>query len=225
MSSPMVAAAAALTVPGGVLLGLAGCCALVNWWAVWVGNRKAEWVAKPATLTLLVAVAAVLTPADSGVRWWMLAGLVCSLAGDVFLMLPREQFVAGLASFLLGHIAYIVALTLQHESWGLTLVGIAAVVAALALVGWRILGAVRRGDDAAFAAPVVVYMAVISVMVIAAFGTAGAVAIIGAVLFYVSDATLAWNKFVRPFRAGRLAVMTTYHLGQVGLVLSLVHGG
>jgi uncharacterized membrane protein YhhN len=35
-------------------------------------------------------------------------GLVFSLAGDVFLMLPKERFVGGLVSFLLAHIAYII---------------------------------------------------------------------------------------------------------------------
>ncbi|MDQ2727613.1 MAG: lysoplasmalogenase [Actinomycetota bacterium] len=42
-----------------------------------------------------------------------------------------------------------------------------------------------------------------------------------AVLFYASDATLAWDRFVGPLRRGRLAVIVTYHLGQAGLVVSL----
>src|SRR5213080_3500470 len=39
----------------------------------------------------------------------ILIGLVFSLAGDVFLMLPRARFVAGLTSFLAAHIAYLFA--------------------------------------------------------------------------------------------------------------------
>jgi uncharacterized membrane protein YhhN len=179
-------------------------------------------VAKPATLTLLVAVAVVLTPLSSGVRAWFVVGLVLSLAGDVFLMLPRERFVAGLASFLIAHVAYVVGLCLAHDSWLLTAVGAAFVVGAMALVGRSVVGAVARGDEPAFKGPVVAYMTVISAMVVAAFGTGSLIAIVGAVLFYVSDAVLAWNKFVKPFRAGRIAVMVTYHLGQAGLVWSLV---
>ena len=49
-------------------------------------------------------------------------------------------------------------------------------------------------------------------------------AIGGAVLFYVSDATLAWNRFLEPRRFGPLAVMVTYHLAQAGLVGWLVTG-
>ena len=47
------------------------------------------------------------------------------------------------------------------------------------------------------------------------------VAIAGAVLFYASDGILGWNKFVQPVPHGRVAIMTTYHLGQIGLVLAL----
>ena len=47
-------------------------------------------------------------------------------------------------------------------------------------------------------------------------------AIVGAGLFYVSDALIAWNRFVAETRHGRVAIMVTYHLAQVGLVLSLV---
>jgi uncharacterized membrane protein YhhN len=46
--------------------------------------------------------------------------------------------------------------------------------------------------------------------------------ILGASLFYASDALIAWNRFVRETPHARLTVMVTYHLGQVGLVLSLV---
>ena len=44
----------------------------------------------------------------------------------------------------------------------------------------------------------------------------------GALLFYVSDATLGWNRFVAPSRGAQVAVMVTYHLAQAGLVLSLL---
>jgi len=63
------------------------------------------------------------------------------------------------------------------------------------------------------------------VMVIGAWGSAVALAVVGALLFYASDATLAWGRFVHEHRFGHLAVMTTYHLGQIGLALSLVSLG
>ena len=44
----------------------------------------------------------------------------------------------------------------------------------------------------------------------------------GATLFYASDALIAWNKFVREHGWGRLAIIVTYHVGQILLVLSLI---
>jgi hypothetical protein len=41
---------------------------------------------------------------------------------------------------------------------------------------------------------------------------------LGAILFYFSDIILAWNKFVKPVRNGRVMNMITYHLGQIALV-------
>ncbi len=70
--------------------------------------------------------------------------------------------------------------------------------------------------------PVVAYIAVISVMVVAAFGSLVPAAMVGAVLFFASDALIAWSKFVDPQPWMRLGIITTYHVGQLGLVLSLL---
>jgi uncharacterized membrane protein YhhN len=69
---------------------------------------------------------------------------------------------------------------------------------------------------------VAAYILVISVMVTMAIGTGDARAIVGASLFYVSDALIAWNRFVRPLAFAPVAIMVTYHLAQAGLVLFLV---
>jgi hypothetical protein len=40
-------------------------------------------------------------------------------------------------------------------------------------------------------------------------------------LFFVSDAILAWNRFVQPVPHAGLATIVPYHLGQMGLALSV----
>jgi YhhN family len=42
------------------------------------------------------------------------------------------------------------------------------------------------------------------------------------VLFYVSDALIAWNRFLRETPNAGVSIMVTYHLAQVLLVVSLV---
>jgi uncharacterized membrane protein YhhN len=61
------------------------------------------------------------------------------------------------------------------------------------------------------------------VMVASAGGTGSLVALAGALLFFYSDAILAWNRFVKPLPYGRIVNMVPYHVGEALLVLSLVH--
>ena len=196
--------------------------ALTDWWAVFAERATVRYVTKPATLLALIGVAVALDPADPRVRTWMVIGLVFSLGGDVFLMLPEKWFIAGLVSFLVGHIAYVVGLQLAPTSVGGTLLGLGVILVAVATIGRRIVTGVAGGDHRELTGPVIAYLTVISAMVVSAFGTADVRAVAGASLFYASDATLAWNRFLEPRRWGPLAVMVTYHLGQFGLVAWLV---
>lgn len=210
-----------MTAAAGVLLAITLASAAIDWVAVHHGHRPVEYVFKPLTLVVLTATALALDPADPTVRAWFVAGLVLSLAGDVLLMLPGDHFVPGLGAFLLAHVAYVVGLAAAGLDPLGVLAGLLVVGAAFGLVGTRLVGALRA-TRSELAGPVTAYMAVISAMVVCAFGTGDGVAIAGAVLFYASDALIGWGRFVRPVDWGRLAVMVTYHLGQVLLVLSLV---
>lgn len=204
-----------------ILLAAALVVAAVDWVAVAADRRPVEYVAKPLTMVVLVAAALALHPAHAGVRGWFVAALVLSLAGDVFLMLPRNLFVAGLGSFLLAHVAYVVGMWREGVAYGRLAIGVAVVAVAMATIGRRILGAVRGGDEPELAAPVAAYVGVISAMVASAIGTGDGWAIGGAGLFYASDATIAWDRFVEARRWDRVAIMVTYHLAQAALVVSL----
>ncbi len=204
-----------------LLLALAAVVAVADWLAVAGGHRRAEYLFKPLTMVALVAVALELDPTSDAARGALVVGLVLSLVGDVLLMVPADLFVAGLAAFLGAHVAYVVALWLLGVGAGGLVVGLAVVAVATAVLGRRIVAGARRSDPA-LAVPVAAYVAVISAMVVSAFGVASVWAVGGALLFYASDALLGWTRFVRDLRRGRLLVMITYHLGQAGLVLALL---
>ena len=89
-------------------------------------------------------------------------------------------------------------------------------------MGVKIVVGATEADHAAAVCPWPCYVLVISLMVAFAVGTGRWWAIAGALLFYASDACIGWSRFVREFPNQRLAIMTTYHLGQVGLVLGLL---
>lgn len=205
-----------------LLLALALVAAFGNWVAVERGTTGLEYLCKPLTMVLLVGTALALDPSDPAVRAWFVVALVLSLVGDVLLMLPQDLFVFGLGAFLLGHIAYIVGMHVEGVEGPRFLVGIVIVMALMAVIGTAILRGVRAGPDPKLAGPVVAYMFVISAMVASAIGVGEPVLIVGASLFYASDALIAWNRFLRETPHGRLSIMVTYHLAQVCLVLSLV---
>ena len=145
--------------------------------------------------------------------------LVLSLTGDVFLMLPDDRFVAGLAAFLLAHVAYVVGLNLHTDgNWWWA----GPVVVVVGFLGVRLVRGIRRSGASELVVPVVVYVVVIAAMGISALASGNRWAAVGAVLFMASDSLIGETRFVRPAAWAPVAIMVTYHLGQAGLVLSLV---
>lgn len=205
-----------------ISIAVVAVAAPANWWSRWRAHRPTELWSKPLALIGLVGVAVALDPADPVVRAWFVAALALSLAGDVFLLGGDRWFIAGLASFLLGHLAYTAGFVAADEwRWwavGLALVGVVGMVV---LVGRRIVVAAAE-RSAALSGPVAAYLAIISLMFVAAAAAGNAWAIVGAAVFVVSDAVLGWARFVRPWRWSPLTIMVTYHLAQIALVASLV---
>jgi alkenylglycerophosphocholine/alkenylglycerophosphoethanolamine hydrolase len=205
--------------------------ALLDWIAVGLELLPLEYLAKPATLMALIGYAWSLrqVTADPRLARWLQLGLVFSLFGDIFLMFEGERwFLAGLVSFLLGHVAYIIALlgTDDFPRQPAMLLIVLCVVSIAATLLAPVIGSLQRNEQSAMIAPVSLYVTIISTMLISAWATllrprwsvnAKALSVGGASLFYCSDAILGWNRFVKPLPAGRLLVIITYHLAQAAL--------
>ena len=197
--------------------------AVVDWIAVARTDRRLEHIAKPAALAALVVAAVVIDPSAAATdrRWWFVVALVFSLAGDVALMLDSDRFVIGLGAFLVAHLAYIGGFWVDPPTAGAVLVAVVATAVVMTPLARRIVTAVAAGEPA-LRAPVAAYIGVISLMVVSALASGNLLAAVGAVTFAASDTLIAWNRFVRPFRGAGVAVMVTYHLAQLALVVSLV---
>lgn len=201
------------------LLVVAGLVAIADWRAVWRRPASVENLLKPAVLVLLIAAALALDPVDSTQRAWFVVGLVLSLAGDVLLLPAIDRFVAGLASFLLAHVAFIAGFAVAGRG-DTRAIGVVAVLALLTPVAVRVMGAVRSYERELLA-PVLAYITVISMMVAAAYLHGEGVGIVGAIAFASSDSTLALDRFVQHRRWMPVVVMVTYHVAQGLLVVSL----
>ena len=208
-----------------VLLCVAGAFALMDWFAVATRNRAAEYVAKPA-MTTACLIAAAVSPAQASAQrgWWIAAFLFC-LAGDVFLMFDRwresSYFLFGLGSFFLGHVFFVVGFAAR--GWVTSRVVIAVI--AVGIVGGSLLVLLARGAIAHgqrdMVVPLCAYVSVITLMMSGAIGAGPAIAIVGAALFMLSDSMIGISRFLKPFAGHDLAVIVTYHLALIGLVLAL----
>ena len=211
-----------------VQLPLAALAAITLAALLWRGERggevRAKWLFKPATSALFVIVALLRGP-DDAFDWWVVTGLVLSVAGDLALIpQDRRWFLVGLVAFLLGHVAYTVAFSQLAEPWSLPGTWLAACVAA-GLLLFRYF----RPHLGRMLWPVLAYMVVISAMLVAALslaatdGTAfGWQVAAAAALFYLSDITVARSRFVPG--AGytdRLVGLPLYYLAQFLFAFSI----
>ncbi len=208
-----------------ILLILSFISALVTWFAVATKNRTIEYGSKPATLLFLILwYVSKLPEARPAFSMYILVGLVLSLIGDIFLMLPGDWFLAGLISFLLGHLAYIAGfnaagILLEPR----TLITALVIIIISTPILLKLISGMQQSGNSSLIIPVILYVIVIAAMVWSASSTlfrddwsqqAAILATLGAILFYISDAFLGWNRFVKPITQGNLIVIVTYHLAQ-----------
>ncbi len=208
----------------------------IDWLAVARRQKHLEYVFKPATLVAVLIGAWLLTqgPHDAWEARFFLPGLAFSLAGDVFLMLPGGRFfLPGLAAFLLAHLCYIAGLNPTPPPWPALVLLVVAAAIGLALFR-SVAASLRRQGQTGLLVPVAIYSLVLSLTLFSAWATLfrpewtplrRGLVIVGASLFFGSDAMLAWDRFVTPSPSARLRVIVTYHLGQVALAASIALAG
>jgi uncharacterized membrane protein YhhN len=184
------------------------------------GWQWLHWIAKPLATALILGLAWRAQAAQSaGYRRNILAGIACSLLGDVLLMLPGDLFVPGLLAFLCGHLCFIAAFVGDCRFAtrpGLLLAALGYGAVNLSLL-WDSIGAPLR-------IPVIIYVAVLAGMggqalvrarVFAQRGdiraAAARLAAIGALTFMLSDSLLAWDRFRGPLPLASLWVLSAYY--------------
>lgn len=199
------------------LLGLAGLAALV--FALRhagddSGSARAAAVKTASTGLLALAAGMMAAPG------WIVAGLMLGCLGD--LALARRgtaAFLAGMAAFALGHLAY------AAEFWGrfagAGALSLALIAGTAAMVLWCGLWLAPRAGGLAW--PVRAYGLVIGVMVALAALMPPGLALAGALAFMASDLILALRLFVLTDSARRLLaarVLWPLYWGSQALILA-----
>jgi uncharacterized membrane protein YhhN len=215
-----------MTMTNLIIVGMAAVFVLAALGFEKKGSVGGNVVTKAAASLLFIAAAVVQPhPLPSYYRW-ILFGLVFCLGGDVFLALPgKKMFLAGLVSFLLGHVLYVVALfqLVSLGPWFWAGLPVVAVVSGFTYY-WLCpyLGKMTI--------PVLVYIFAISVMLCAAWAVIGMdglpvcgrlVIFTGALLFFVSDLFVARQRFLVNTHLNRLIGLPMYYAGQFLLAFSV----
>ncbi len=206
-----------------LLTALVFCAASLTIMAEYLGPRRTVYLCKPLTIALIILIALQTKhPASTFYQWMIVAGLSFSLAGDVFLMLPRDHFIKGLSSFLVAHLCYITAFSFEggHSLAFWSALPFLLYAGLMLRVLWPQLGKMK--------APVLIYVAAISTMawlaltrwMESAHGDGSSLALAGALLFIASDSFLAFERFKRRTRLAQFSILSTYFVAQWLIALS-----
>jgi len=184
--------------------------------------RPGRYLGKPIAALAFVWMAISLGAPDTPYGSWLLAGLLCCLAGDLLLMPDSERcFLAGLVAFLCGHLLYGAAfLHLPRNFAGLAASAIPAVLLLVFVARWLLPRVPARMQW-----PVGAYTLVITGMLLCAglsAGQPGSQLIIGGAWgFAISDLAVARRQFLQPSRWNGLWGTPLYFLSQMVLASSV----
>jgi uncharacterized membrane protein YhhN len=223
----------------GVFLAMA-----LDWMALFFFWPRLMPFTKPLVMVLLILWTLSVGMSQGGHLLILLVlAQFFGLLGDIFLLFSRSWFLWGLGAFLLGHLLYLSILghwlvdRLQH-SLGPTEVfflGLALVAWSAMLVSFfRLFRPLLRDDTRrqGFRLALRLYGAVLAGL--AAFCLLPPVVAAplswpdlflpaGGFLFLISDGLLAYDRFLKKIRHGRLLVRISYHGSQVCLALGMLH--
>ena len=205
-------------------------------WAVICGLGLLVSLAGEYRLNTIISAAGKLVAASAyiGAAWSLgassvpygqvlLTGMALCWLGDLFLVSrdSRLLFLAGLVSFLLGHIVYIGAFAVR----GISLPALLGAGLVMAVFGWLIMKWLKPGLDQRMKLPVLLYVIAISAMMAmatATFSAHGSLALLlGGLLFVVSDLAVARNRFLAPGFINRAWGLPTYFAAQLLLAASV----
>lgn len=197
--------------------------AVVTIWAEYRGPRLFVYCFKPLTTGLILLLALrPSTPRSLPYQYAVVAGLACSLVGDVVLMLPKRRLLIGLASFLIAHMAYRVAF-----SWGARLSDSPLLVTPF-FVYLVVVSVILLSHLGRMKVPVMAYEVVILAMAWRALerwlqveSVPALAAFLGAIKFIFSGSLLGMREFVRKFRIAQALILSTYFCAQWLIALSV----
>lgn len=228
----------------GWLTGAVLAVFMLDWLAVRYALRKFECILKPLAMLLLIGW--TLSAAGGGFDLLLLllvSAQVFDLVGDVFLLLRQRWFLLGLSAFLVGHLVYIALMSWYiyqaisqsglPSGWIWWLAMVAVLLVAMLVLFYQLIApkSPRLTMPLVLWTSIQVYGWILAGLVIASILvliTAKPISglslflLLGALLFFISDSLLAYDRFKRKMPTVRVWIMITYHLAQFSLAIGFL---
>jgi len=190
---------------------------VVDLWGIYSENRPLVFIAKSLIMPVLTAYYYFSSKARNTA---VILALSFSFLGDVLLLQEaQDYFIMGIGSFLTAQLCYIYIFISDTRKiyWSKSWVFILFYISLMLFLGPKL------GD---FLYPMGVYGAVLSFMGIAAVSmyikTKNPLFIIGAILFIISDSSIAFSMFVWPDMEMGIWIMSTYIVAQFCLIKAIL---
>ena len=191
-------------------------------WSKHVANILPFMIFKPLTMLLIISLLLFNWNGQEQYSFWILFGLSFSLAGDIFLMLSRKYFKYGLFAFLIAHIFYIYAFTMNVYQYNYLILSSILIYAVLMFL-------YLKNDLGSNILPVVFYIIMISFMLWTAVSRylfqsdlQNLFVMVGGIIFVISDSVLAVNKFKKHLKFSEETILFSYYTAQVLFVFSAI---
>ena len=198
-----------------------------NIYFVKVGNKKGIYITKPLLMPILILF--YLLSADS-INWLIVFALIFGCIGDILLMIPRNLFIGGLISFLIGHIFYIKVfldpMQYNHIFFLMLVFGIPYTLCNLFFL-IKTLPHKNLNNTTKF-------FGILYIITICFMGFSSTIRIfyiegfkffttfIGSMLFIISDSLIAINNLTYKSKNSGVIIMATYILAQFLIVLGFI---
>lgn len=175
-------------------------------------------VFKLIPMAMIICYAYLKIPRKKSITHWLIIiGLLFSIIGDGTL----QWFVIGLTAFLIGHLFYMAGFFSQWQFSKIPFAMIVPIAVYSVWIGGELLHALNQDGNEVLIIPVLMYIAVISVMAWSAIMTRNKSLIAGGLLFVASDSILAWNMFITDVAFSHQLIMITYYAAQFLIAHSL----
>lgn len=193
---------------------------------VWKEDKKKRYITKSLLMPLLLLF--YITYGKS-LNCFVVVALIFGFLGDVFLLPENKNwcFLAGILSFMLGHIFYITSFIRILGTMSTIPLWYYALVLPYLLYGiyaYKIVGN-KMGNLKAAAGvyiSIILFSSITCLLVILSGKTSMLLAYIGTLLFVASDSILGYSMFISKNKYSDILVMVTYVMAQMLIVFGFL---